>query len=274
MTGGILPPSHVHVAAASEAGKPSAARNLRIWQMQPDWNSVRLAAQTGRDNLLKRPLRSGTVNMTVYCTACFMSEVTEILQAIERGDASSTDELLPLVYEELRRIAAAKLSHESPGMTLQTTALVHEAYLRLVGGETNVLDGDTDEVSGSDESAVGWDSRGHFFAAAAESMRRVLIENARRKKQLKRGGNLVRLEFDNVDPATDEEPVDLLELNEALSRLETHDPSKAKVVKLRYFAGLTIEQTARALGVSEPTVKRHWLYARAWLRREMREESS
>ena len=133
-----------------------------------------------------------------------MSEVTEILQAIERGDTTSTDELLPLVYEELRRIAAARLSHESPGMTLQTTALVHEAYLRLVGGETNVLDGDTDEVSES-ESGVRWDSRGHFFAAAAESMRRILIENARRKKQLKRGGDLKRVEFDDVDPAVDEE---------------------------------------------------------------------
>lgn len=198
-----------------------------------------------------------------------MSEVTEILQAIDRGDTSSTDELLPIVYDELRRIAASKLSYESPGMTLQTTALVHEAYMRLVGrksGDNTASSGEADTQQIPDAS---WDSRGHFFAAAAESMRRILIDNARRKKQLKRGGDRNRVEFDNIDLAVDERSIDLLALDEALAKLETEDEPKARVVKLRYFAGLTIEQCALALSVSEPTVKRHWYYARAWLRREM-----
>ncbi len=197
-----------------------------------------------------------------------MSEVTEILEAIDRGDTSNTDELLPIVYEELRRIAAAKLSRESPGVTLQTTALVHEAYMRLVGRKP--ADETPTSLSGeTGQGAATWDSRGHFFAAAAESMRRILIDNARRKKQLKRGGDRNRVEFDNVDLASNERCVELLALDEALAKLEAKDPQKASVVKLRYFAGLTIDQCAKALGVSEPTVKRHWYYARAWLRREM-----
>ena len=188
-----------------------------------------------------------------------MSEVTEILEAIERGDESSTDALLPIVYDELRRIAASKLSRETPGITLQTTSLVHEAYMRLIGPAA-----DADEAEG-----VRWDSRGHFFAAAAESMRRILIDHARRKKQLKRGGDREKIDLEHVDFAAVEKSVDLLALDEALNKLEEEDSEKANVVKLRYFAGLTIEETARALGVSEPTVKRRWFYARAWLRREI-----
>ena len=198
-----------------------------------------------------------------------MSEVTEILQAIDRGDTSSTDQLLPIVYDELRRIAASKLSREAPGMTLQTTALVHEAYMRLIGRQSgDVANHDLSEET-EQSDGVSWDSRGHFFAAAAESMRRILIDNARRKKQLKRGGDRERVEFDNVDLAVAERSVDLIALDEALAKLEAEDEPKARLVKLRYFAGLTIEQCAKALDVSEPTVKRYWYYSRAWLRREM-----
>jgi len=203
-----------------------------------------------------------------------MSEVTEILEAIEQGDVSSTDRLLPIVYQELRRIAASKLSRESPGQTIQTTALVHEAYMRLIGPRRDpATDGNARESEEADgNSEVAWDSRGHFFAAAAESMRRILIDNARRKKLIKRGGGRQRVEFDHVQLAVSERAVDLLDLDDALAKLEAENESIAKVVKLRYFTGLTIEQTAKALGSSEATVKRHWLYARAWLRRQMRDE--
>ena len=160
-------------------------------------------------------------------------------------------------------------------MTLQTTALVHEAYLRLVGNKSDNApvgapdkSDDADEL-GAEQLAASWDSRGHFFAAAAESMRRILIDNARRKKQLKRGGDRDRIDLDNVHLGVAERDIDLIALDEALAKLEAEDEAKAQVVKLRYFAGLTIEQTALALGVSEPTVKRYWFYSRAWLRREM-----
>jgi len=183
-----------------------------------------------------------------------MSDVTRILNAIERGDTRATDELLPLVYEELRVLAAQKLSHEPPGQTLQATALVHEAYLRLVGDEPQ-----------------GWNSRGHFFAAAAEAMRRILIDNARRKRSDKCGGARNRIGLEAVEPvsATCPDPDSLLALDEALRRLSQIDPAKAEVVKLRYFAGLTIEQTATSLGLSPATAKRLWTYTRAWLIREM-----
>jgi len=183
-----------------------------------------------------------------------MSDVTRILNAIERGDARGTDELLPLIYEELRLLAAQKLSHELPGQTLQATALVHEAYLRLVG-----------------EERQNWDSRGHFFAAAAEAMRRILVENARRKKTQKRGGDRERMDLAVSDAAADDDLHcdDLLILDQALDKLSRKDEVKANVVKLRYFAGLTIEQTACSLGISPGTAKRYWTYARAWLIREM-----
>jgi RNA polymerase sigma factor (TIGR02999 family) len=183
-----------------------------------------------------------------------MSNVTQILSAIEQGDAKAADELLPLVYEELRRLAAQKMSHEPPGQTLQATALVHEAYIRLVGPE-----------------AKNWSSRTHFFAAAAEAMRRILIDNARRKKSLKRGGNFHKIEFEdalmtkNKTLRIDE----LLSLNEALTKLEGIDKVKADLVKLRFFTGLTIEQAAAFLGISHATAERYWDYTRSWLHLEI-----
>ena len=181
-----------------------------------------------------------------------MSDVTRILSAIELGDEKATDELLPLVYDELRILADQKLSHEPPGQTLQATALVHEAYLRL--------------VAGADQ---GWNSRGHFFKAAAEAMRRILVENARRKQRLKRGGKRERSVLDEAAITTHEPDIDLLALDEALAKLETDDPEKAHLVKLRYFAGLSIEQAAEILGISIATANRHWSYARSWLFREI-----
>jgi RNA polymerase sigma factor (TIGR02999 family) len=183
-----------------------------------------------------------------------MSDVTRILNAIEQGDAQATDELLPLVYEELRLLAAQKLSHEPAGQTLQATALVHEAYLRLVGDKPH-----------------GWNGRGHFFSAAAEAMRRILVENARRKKSDTRGGGQRRVELDGSEAtdSTKSDPESLIALDDALLRLSQVDGAKAEVVKLRYFAGLTIEQTAASLDISPATAKRLWTYARAWLIREM-----
>lgn len=183
-----------------------------------------------------------------------MSDVTRILSAIERGDAKATDELLPLVYEELRVLAAQRLCHESPGQTLQATALVHEAYIRLLGDESQ-----------------HWDGRRHFFGAAAEAMRRILVDKARRKKSRKHGGNHRRIGLDEVDvaPGDDCPTDDLLALDEALTKLSQEDKTKVDVIQLRFFAGLTIEQTAEVLGISATTTKLHWAYARAWLLREI-----
>ncbi len=181
-----------------------------------------------------------------------MCKVTRILNAIEQGDTQATDRLLPLVYEELRLLAAQRLSHEPPGQTLQATALVHEAYLRLVGDEPR-----------------SWENRGHFFAAAAEAMRRILVERARARLRLKRGGNLQRVAMEGDDLPKGEPPETLLALDEALARFAEEDPVKAELVKLRYFAGLTIPQTAEALGISKATAERYWSYARAWLFHEI-----
>jgi RNA polymerase sigma factor (TIGR02999 family) len=186
-----------------------------------------------------------------------MSEVTVILTALEQGDPHAAGQLLPLVYDELRRLAGQKLALEPPGQTLEPTALVHEAYLRLVGSDPR----------GS--SAPAWDSRGHFFAAAAEAMRRILVDNVRRKRSLKRGGNRSRQDLEEVQPAALEPHEDLLALDEALNKLAAQDPIKAQLVQLRYFAGLTVEETARALGISSTTAERYWTYARAWLHREI-----
>ena len=177
-----------------------------------------------------------------------MHNVTRILNAIEGGDAGAVDALLPAVYDELRLMAAQKLSHERPGNTLQATALVHEAYLRLVGAES-----------------PAWQSRTYFFGAAAEAMRRILIDNARQKRRLKRGGGRARMELQDADLASDACPDDLIALDEALTELAQTDPAKAELVKLRYFAGLTIEQAAEVLSISPATAKRQWTYARAWL---------
>jgi RNA polymerase sigma factor (TIGR02999 family) len=194
-----------------------------------------------------------------------MSDVTAILSAIEQGDPHAAEQLLPLVYEELRKLAAQRLAQEKPGQTLQATALVHEAYLRLV---------DVDK-------AQLWNSRGHFFAAAAEAMRHILVDNARRKQRGKRGGGRQRVDLEEHDMpvaapadqlvALDE---DILALDQALTRLTTEDPAAARVVQLHFFAGLPIEQVAGTLGVSRATAYRQWAYARAWLRRAMGQDEA
>jgi RNA polymerase sigma factor (TIGR02999 family) len=182
-----------------------------------------------------------------------VSDVTHILAQIESGDPSAAEQLLPLVYDELRKLAAAKLAHEQPAQTLQATALVHDAYVRLV----NV------------EMAQHWDSRGHFFAAAAEAMRRILVENARRKQRLKHGGGRERLDLEEIEAVADAPADDLIALDAALAKLERLEPSKADVVKLRYFAGMSVEEAAKSLGISCATAKRYWAYARAWLFAEL-----
>jgi RNA polymerase sigma factor (TIGR02999 family) len=185
-----------------------------------------------------------------------MNDVTQILSRIESGDPNGSDQLLPLVYEELRKLAAQRLTHEKPGQTLQATALVHEAYLRLVGGA----------------QAQQWDSRGHFFAAAAEAMRRILVDQARMKGTLRRGAAAKRLPLAQVEPAIVSRDDDLVALDDALRRLEQIDPAKAQLVNLRYFAGLSIPDAAKALGISVTTANRYWAYARAWLHEELRSD--
>jgi len=185
-----------------------------------------------------------------------MSDVTRILAAIEQGDARAADQLLPLVYEELRRLAAAKMSQERPGQTLQATALVHEAYIRLVGSQEK-----------------NWSGRTHFFTAAAEAMRRILIDNARRKQRLKHGGGQQKIGLADAEPAAEEPSDDLIALDEALARLAEIDKTKADLVKLRYFAGLTLEQAAAVLNLPERTAKRYWAHARAWLYKQVTTES-
>jgi RNA polymerase sigma factor (TIGR02999 family) len=182
-----------------------------------------------------------------------MNEVTRVLSAIEGGDLHAAEQLLPLVYDELRRLAAQRLAQEKPGQTLEATALVHEAYLRLVG-------------AGAEKH---WENRRHFFAAAAEAMRRILIDNARRKQRRKHGGDWQRCNVDADALVAAEPNVDLLALDAALHRLAKHDPLKAKLVELRYFAGLTGDQAAVVLGISTSSADRHWVYTRAWLRREL-----
>jgi RNA polymerase sigma factor (TIGR02999 family) len=180
-----------------------------------------------------------------------MNDVTRILSDLALGHAQAAGQLLPLVYDELRKLAAARMTEEAPGNTLDATALVHEAYLRLVGPA----------------DAARWENRGHFFAAAAEAMRRILVDRARRKAAALHGGDLARCELESDLAATPEPREDLIALDEALDRLAAEDPLKANLVKLRYFAGLTLPEAAAALGLSERTAGRHWAYARAWLRR-------
>lgn len=182
-----------------------------------------------------------------------MNDVTQIIEAIQKGDPHAASQLLPLVYDELRKLAAQKMRNEAPGQTLDPTALVHEVYLRLIGGQGLPL----------------WDSRGHFFAAAAEAMRRILIDNARRKKAQKHGGHLEKVGVDDIpisSPLPDER---LLELQEALDRLAEKDPIKAKLVNLRFFAGMTLNEAAAILNISSTTADRYWAYARAWLHQEI-----
>ncbi len=186
-----------------------------------------------------------------------MSNVTRILSAIEDGDANAADDLLPLVYDELRKLAAAKLANEKPGLTIQATGLVHEAWMRLLGSEAE----------------IHWNGRGHFFGAAAKAMQRILVENARRKNSLKAGGDFQRVHLSQVihEVHSPSHKVDVLEVDEALTKLEAIEPRKAELVRLRFFAGLTLAEAARALGISGSTADNDWAYARAWLRVEMGE---
>jgi len=177
-----------------------------------------------------------------------MTEVTRILDQLSGGDRHAADQLLGAVYGELRKLASDKLAREAPGQTLQPTALVHEVYLRLVGDENR-----------------DWKSRGYFFAACAEAMRRILVERARSKGRLKRGGDRERIDLDHAEPVVMPDSIDLIALDEALDKLAAQDETKAKLVKLRYFTGLTLEDAARALDISRATADRHWAYARAWL---------
>jgi RNA polymerase sigma factor (TIGR02999 family) len=187
-----------------------------------------------------------------------MSDVTRILSAIEQGDPSAAEQLLPLVYEELRKLAAERMAQERPGQTLQATALVHEAYLRLVDAE----------------KAQHWNSRGHFFAAAAEAMRRILVENARRKGRRKRDGDWRRRDVQLNEPAVEGPDADILAVDEALAQMTREHPEKVQLVKLRYFAGMTLAEAASALGISTATADRQWRYARAWLARHLRPDTS
>ena len=185
-----------------------------------------------------------------------MSDVTRVLEAAQNGDPGATGQLLPLVYDELRKLAAAKMAREKPGQTLQPTALVHEAWLRLVGSENQ-----------------RWENRAHFFAAAAEAMRRILIEKARRRQRLRHGGGKERVDLDEIAIIAPESDERLLQVHEALDRLAAQDKVKADVVKLRFFVGLTDREVADALGLSERTVERHWAYAKPWLFRQIRSQS-
>jgi RNA polymerase sigma factor (TIGR02999 family) len=181
-----------------------------------------------------------------------MSDVTRLLNSIDSGDAKAAEELLPLVYGELRKLAAAKMAHESPNQTLQPTALVHEAWLRLTGNEN-----------------VKWNGRAHFFGAAAEALRRILVDNARRTRAARHGGKHQRLNVEDIEIAAPEKEAELLAINESLEKLAALDKQKAELVKLRYFVGLTIDESAAILGVSVPTANRWWTYARAWLYQEI-----
>jgi RNA polymerase sigma factor (TIGR02999 family) len=185
-----------------------------------------------------------------------MADVTQILHDIEQGDPHAAEQLLPLVYDELRKLAAAKVAHEKPGQTLQATALVHEAYLRLVDAE----------------QAQRWNSRGHFFTAAAEAMRRILVDQARRKQTEKHGGKRKRLDWAQIEPITQADPDAVLDLDDALTILAGEDPEAAQVAKLRLFTGLSVEEAAQALSVSRAHAYRQWAYARAWLQARLREE--
>jgi RNA polymerase sigma factor (TIGR02999 family) len=182
-----------------------------------------------------------------------MADLTQLLVAAAAGDPKAAAELLPLVYDELRRLAAARLAGERPGQTLQPTALVHEAYLRLIGGNAE----------------AHWNGRGHYFAAAAEAMRRILVESARGKARAKRGGDWRRVDFEELDPTTAVTPDQLVALDDALGRLAALDSLAGQLVKLRYFAGLSLDEAAASLGISTATAYRHWAYARAWLRDEL-----
>jgi RNA polymerase sigma factor (TIGR02999 family) len=226
-----------------------------VWRFE---SSLLLAGRFGRADRSIRCANRCLIAFHQPVIFKFMTDVTRILSAIEQGDPQAAEQLLPLVYDELRLLAAAKMAQEAPGQTLQATALVHEAYARLV---------DKDE-------SQQWNSRGHFFAAAAEAMRRILVEKARRKHRVRHGGGRRRLDLDKLDLADDNAASDFLDLDEALEMLAAEDAAVAQIVKLRYFAGLTIEQAAEASGLSVRTANRHWAYARAWLFQHLSEANA
>ena len=215
----------------------------RVWEPDPLSGVIPAGGGWATFGRLKAELRTAS-----HWSGATTSDVTRILNAIERGDAKATDALLPLVYEELRLLAAQKLSHEAPGQTLQATALVHEAYLRLIGDEPQ-----------------SWQNRGHFFAAAAEAMRRILVERARSRKCEKRGGGSRRVDLNDALLAVEASPEGMLALDEALTKLTAQDAEAARLVQLAYFGGLSLEQAAEVLGISSRSAYRHWAFARAWL---------
>lgn len=210
-----------------------------------------------QQRLKRRIMRLVELTLFAFSLRAAMSDVTRILSQIEAGDTYAAEQLLPLIYEELRRLAAAKLAQEKPGQTLQATALVHEAYARLVGVR----------------QAQAWNGRGHFFAAAAEAMRRIVVENARRKNRLKHGGQSQRVDLDSQCLVSEAPSLDMLALDEALTRLAEIEPAKAELVKLRFFAGLTMPEAAAVLGVSLATAERYWTFAKSWLYAELADDS-
>jgi len=238
-----------HQERRPNPGKCVSSKASIVEKSASFWHNSPSGADIQASNAWLRGFACGhAFSAAVFVWIFSMSDVTRILNAIEGGDTRAADKLLPLVYEELRLLAAQKLSQERPGQTLQATALVHEAYIRLVGKE-----------------AQDWKSRRHFFKAAAEAMRRILIENARRKKSLKRGGDRQRMDVEIAEVTTGETAEDLLALDEALEMLAEEDPQVVELIKLRYFAGLTLEQAGRVLGMSPRTADRNWAYGRVWL---------
>src|SRR5262245_42188263 len=254
-------------ACARMSRRPTRTRQRPLFlRAMPTYSSNARKSPRRKEGISPTPAPVWLPNLSTRCPPCFdcppgetsrfprgnlanLSEVTQILSAIERGDARAAEQLLPLVYEELRQLAAQKLAQERPGQTLQATALVHEAYLRLVGGEPD----------------AHWNSRGHFIAAAAEAMRRILVENARRKQSKKRGGQRRRIDLSQAEPLDQADPDALLDLDELLTLLAGEDPEAAAVAKLRIFAGLSVEEAAQALSTSRASAYRQWTYARAWL---------
>jgi RNA polymerase sigma factor (TIGR02999 family) len=237
----------VDVALKEFVARTGGCFNSRSDGLRPRWNLTKRARRRVRKTFSTFSLRGG------FDRNSSVSDVTRILEAAQQGDSKAAEELLPIVYDELRRLAAHKMAHEAPGQTLQPTALVHEAWLRL-----------------TDSTRQEWRGREHFFSAAAEAMRRILVENARRKLRLRHGGGLQRADFEGIDLRVAQDDEKCLQVGEALDRLAGVDPRKAEVVKLRMFAGLQVHEIAAVLNASEKTVQRDWTFAKAWLSRELK----
>jgi RNA polymerase sigma factor (TIGR02999 family) len=255
--GAIITPSG-RKSNGSSARPPTASP--MVMRSPADWE--RTASSTMRLALASSGprLSAGIAGPGAGCYHRIMSEVTQILQALAQGDRQSAEQLLPLVYDELRKLAAHKLAQNAPGQTLQATALVHEAYLRVVPRD-----------AAAESAKLQWDSRGHFFAAAAEAMRRILLDRARDKHRVKRGGGRKRMQLDHIDVSVENPPDDLLVLDEALQKLVQEEPVCAELFKLRFFAGLSVSEAASSLGIPRRTAYRHWAFARAWLYEQLRQ---